>query len=78
MRLDKLIEQLQSRYEPDMEIVDCIWIEEDIVHMAEEEGVELDHQQIMDVVASLEANQDAEYGMCWDSIRTAIQNEVRN
>jgi hypothetical protein len=57
----------------DAEVIDVIWLEDDVRHIAAEQfGVDITQEEIEQVCSFLGDNHDAEIGINWDSIFFAI------
>jgi len=69
-------EQAKNKLRTEGYLVGCMWSSEDIKHKASETGINLDDNQIKNVIENIEKYFDGEYGINWDSIEDAIQNEI--
>ena len=49
-----------------------IWCIDDVYYTAEEMGFALTQQQARDVLSLMDSKHDAEYGICWETIRAHI------
>ena len=76
MTKEEMLEQI-STYPDNHVFVGVWWSEEDIIAQAEQNGIVLDREQVESVAYYLESNHDASYGISWDTITWAIQEEVK-
>ena len=54
-----------------------IWNHEDVRHQAEAMGVTLTDEQVKNVLDHVERKHDANYGISWDTIEWAIDDEIK-
>ncbi len=69
----EVIEHLQG-LDPDSHIATAIWTEEDVIGYAENEmdGIKVSTEQAREILDDLDRHQDAELGITWGSICSAI------
>ncbi len=53
------------------------WCDGDVRHQASQMGLTLTDKQIINVLDSVKNNHDAEFGVTWDTIESAIETELR-
>ena len=75
MKVKDMIKVLEGM-NPESEIIRFWWAEEDIVHKAAEMKQALNAEQIESIVYNLEEHLDANDGICWDTIESAIEEEL--
>ena len=58
--------------------INIIWSTEDVLHQAEEMGVELTEDEANDILLYMEEKHDANIGISWDVIDVYIQDVLDN
>jgi hypothetical protein len=66
-----VIEHLKG-YKPDEHIATAIWCEEDVLGRAEERDMVITREQAQSIIDQMDANQDAELGITWDTIDAGL------
>ena len=54
----------------------AIWCEDDVLELAEEEGIKCSRKRAREIIDEIDRKQDAELGISWDTIRVYL-NEYR-
>ena len=54
--------------------ISITWNQDDVLHVAEQMGLKLTDEQIIDVLDYVESNHDANFGISWDTIGWAIEH----
>jgi uncharacterized protein YjfI (DUF2170 family) len=54
-------------------LTDILWSIDDIKHMSEKNKFDLSNQQLIEISESIQKYHDAEYGINWFSIESAIE-----
>ena len=67
-----LMERLSKQYKPDEYIAVAIWCEEDVLGCAKERGMKITREQAQSILDQMESNHDAEIGITWDTIYSAL------
>jgi len=68
-----VIQRLQG-YQPDEHIAVAIWCEEDVILLAQQEmDREISREDAQAILDQIDANQDCELGINWDTIRCGIE-----
>jgi hypothetical protein len=69
-----VIKRLNEQYKPDEHIATAIWCEEDVIGFAlDEMGKEISREQAQSILDQIDANQDCELGITWETIRSGIE-----
>jgi hypothetical protein len=69
-----VIKRLNEQYKPDEYIATAIWCEEDVIGFAlNEMGKEISREQAQSILDQIDANQDCELGITWETIRSGIE-----
>ena len=55
----------------------CIWSEEDVIGIAQEMGVTLTPDDVIEILNDMERHHDAEYGVTWSTIRHYVSEHQR-
>ena len=69
--VSSVIEHLQG-YKPEEHIATAIWCEADVIGRAEERGMTITREQTQSILDQMDANQDAELGITWDTIDAGL------
>lgn len=77
MNIREYIKYLENNYDCDTEIVNAIWLGDDIRQYAEELGIEITKEQVTHVIEWLDHNWDADLGINWNTIELAINEIVK-
>jgi len=75
MKIKDMIKKLK-RYDQEREILDCIWLEDDVFVKAEDMEIELTRNQMKNIISNMENKHDAEVGVNWDVIEYWIDQEL--
>lgn len=75
MKMSEHIERMR-KYPPDTEIVEIVWLDEDVEYQAESMNIELTKEEVGHVIDLLSSHHDANYGINWDTIGCEIDNVV--
>ena len=70
--VSSVIERLTNSYSPDEHIATAIWCEEDVIGCAKERGMIITREQAQSILDQMDANQDAEIGITWDTIDAGL------
>jgi hypothetical protein len=73
VKVQALIEHLQTHFKPDDVIAHAIWQVDDVQMRAEALSVELSDQEAVDVVENIDRRHDAEIGINWDVLDCHIE-----
>lgn len=75
MNIKEYIKYLEDNYDCDTEIINVIWLGDDVRQHAEDLGIEITDEQVTQVIKWLERKFDSDSGINWDTIEFAI-NEI--
>ena len=70
-----VVKRLNEQYPPDAHIATAIWCEEDVIGFALNEmgGKVITREQAQSILDQIDANQDCELGITWETIRSGIE-----
>lgn len=69
-----VIKKLNDQYNPNEHIATAIWCEEDVIGFAKHEmDKEISREQAQAILDQIDANQDCELGITWETIRCGIE-----
>ena len=71
--MNRLTEQQQQDLDNGKAIA-IIWQIDDINGQAESMGIDISEEQAIDILYDMDANHDACYGICWDTIDYYLSN----
>ena len=75
MTIKELREHIKE-YGNDLPCAWALWLPGDVKNIAVQEQVELSDEEIGEILDDVHCNQDAEFGITWESIRCAVQDFV--
>jgi hypothetical protein len=68
---------IKGQYKPTEHICLIIWCVEDVIHRAEERGLQVTKQQTEEIIDEMEHRHDATIGVSWDTIDTYLNDIER-
>jgi hypothetical protein len=71
----KTIELLKS-FE-NQHVAVAIWCEDDVLELAEEEGIKCSRKRAREIIDAIDRKQDAETGISWNTIRLYLDDHER-
>lgn len=73
MRIQDLVTKLENEVNKMKYEISITWNQDDVLYVAEQMGLTLTNEQIMEVLDYVESNHDANLGISWDTIGWAIE-----
>lgn len=71
MNIQEAKERL-SRYPLDAPVCMVLWLADDVIKQAKEQGVDISPELAAEILESLDDNHDANYGITWETIDAAL------
>lgn len=72
MNIQNAINRLTKYYPLDAPVCMVLWLADDVIKQAKEQGVEITPELAAEVLESLDDNHDANYGITWETIDAAL------
>lgn len=77
MNAQDAIEHLQ-RYPSDTPVCFILWLPQDVIDRAKEQGISLNREQAGEIIESLHDNHDCNYGITWETIDVQLNGHYRD
>ncbi len=72
MNIQNAINRLTKYYPLDAPVCMVLWLADDVIKQAKEQGVEITPELAADILESLDDNHDANYGITWETIDATL------
>lgn len=78
MTISEAIKRLLQWQPPDDQIIVIVWSVADVKTVVDEKGLDLTPEQMVAILEDVDKNHDANNGVSWHNIRTAIEDYMRD
>ncbi len=72
MNIQGAINRLSKYYPLDASVCMVLWLADDVIKQAKEQGVDITPELAAEILESLDDNHDANYGITWETIDAAL------
>ena len=72
MNIQDAINRLTKYYQPDAPVCMVLWLADDVIKQAKEQGVDITQELAAEILESLDDNHDANYGITWETIDATL------
>ena len=72
MNIQDAINRLTKYYPLDAPVCMVLWLADDVIKQAKEQGVDITQELAAEILESLDDNHDANYGITWETIDAAL------